>query len=667
MQAASAVRFSRRRGFGSRFLAQIRTTSPAVGRHSREVIMFLHFVPRRRAFASASLSLFVFGAASAQVQPQQLETVVVTAARTEQRLRDALPSVTVIQRSEIEQRQATDLVELLARHAGIEFARAGGPGAQASLFVRGANSSQVLVLVDGVRLNTAVGGAAALGGITLDAVERVEIVRGNLSSLYGSEAIGGVVQIFTRGGARTGAALDAEAGGGRTRAASASASWVDAGTRLSATLGARRSRPFSAIDTAQVIPGPFAPGANPDLDGNRNRSAALRASGSLGAAEVGASAWTSRGDTDFDSTSDGPTATHVERSELTAWQAYLRGALGHRWSARLSAGESRDESRNTASDPFSFNNGEFRARNRQLAWQNDVAVAESVTASLALEYLDQRGASTAYDPTFASVLTAFERRVASGWFGVNAAAGAQRVQVNVRHDDYSDVGAATTGLVAYGYSLTPALRATLQVSTAFRAPSFNDLHYPFFGNADLRPEKARSVEAGLRYAAGGTQLRAALYRTRTRDLIVFSTASSRAENIARARSEGLELAAATVWRGVRLDANASLSRPVDADTGERLLRRAPYTLNAGAYRDFGAWTLGAEVGRVGARYDSDINTFARTRLAPYTLARATAAWRLTSAVKLKLRIENLTDANYETVDGYNTQRRAAFAGVEIRL
>ena len=352
---------------------------------------------------------------------------------------------------------------------------------------------------------------------------------------------------------------------------------------------------------------------------------------------------------------------------MTAWQAYLRGALGDRWSARLAAGESRDESRNTASDPFSFNNGEFRARNRQFAWQNDVAVADAVTASLAFEYLEQRGASTAYDPTFASVLTAFERRVASGWFGVNAAAGAQRVQVNVRHDDYSDVGSATTGLVAYGYALTPALRATLQVSTAFRAPSFNDLHFPLFGNADLRPEKARSVEAGLRYATGSTELRAALYRTRTRDLIVFSTVSSRAENIARARSEGLELAAATVWRGVRLDANASLSRPVDADTGERLLRRAPYTLNAGAYRDFGAWTLGAEVGRVGARYDADINTFARTRLAPYTLARATAAWRLTPAVKLKLRMENLTDADYETVDGYNTQRRAAFAGVEIRL
>lgn len=629
--------------------------------------MFLHFLSRRRVLASAGLFLLVCSAASAQIQPQQLETVVVTAARTEQRLRDALPSVTVIQRSEIEQRQATDLVELLSRQAGIEFARAGGAGGQASLFVRGANSSQVLVLVDGVRLNTAVGGAAALGGIALDAVERIEIVRGNLSSLYGSEAIGGVVQIFTRGGARTGAAFDAEAGSGRTRAASGSATWVGAGAQLAATVGTRRSRPFSAIDTAQLIPGPFAPGANPELDGTRNRSATVRASRSFGAAEVGASAWTSRNDTDFDSTADGPAATHVERSELTAWQAHLRGALGERWAARLAAGESHDESRNTASDPFSFNNGEFRARNRQFAWQNDVAVAETVTASLAIEYLEQRGASTAYDPTFARVLTSFERRVASGWFGVNAAAGAQQVQVNVRHDDYSDAGTATTGLVAYGYALTPSLRATLQVSSAFRAPSFNDLHFPFFGNADLRPEKARSVEAGLRYALGDTALRASVYRTRTRDLVVFSTAANRAENVARAQAEGIELAAAAIWRGIRLDANASLSRPVDADSGERLLRRAPYTVNLGAYRDFRAWTLGAEVGRVGARYDSDINSFARTRLAAYTLARATAAWRVTPAVKLKLRVENLTDADYETVDGYNTQRRAAFAGIEVRL
>jgi vitamin B12 transporter len=629
--------------------------------------MSMLLTTRRRVLASAGLSVLVCSAASAQVQPQQLETVVVTAARTEQRLRDALPSVTVIQRSEIEQRQASDLVELLARQAGIEFARAGGAGGQASLFVRGANSSQVLVLIDGVRLNTAVGGAAALGGITLDAVERIEIVRGNLSSLYGSEAIGGVVQIFTRGGARTGAAFDAEAGGGSTRAASGSATWAGDGTRLAATAGTRRSRPFSAIDTAQVVPGPFTPGANPDLDGTRNRSAALRASRSFGAAEVGASAWTSRNDTDFDSTADGPAATHVERSELTAWQAYLRGPLGDRWAARITVGESRDESRNTASDPFSFNNGEFRARNRQVAWQNDVAVAQAVTASLALEYLEQRGASTAYDPTFASVLTSFERRVASGWFGVNAAAGAQHVQVNVRHDDYSDSGHATTGLAAYGYALTPALRATLQVSSAFRAPSFNDLHFPFFGNPDLRPERARSIEAGLRYVLGDTSLRAAVYRTLTRDLVVFSTVTSRAENVARARAEGVELAAATIWRGIRLDANASFSRPVDADTGQRLLRRAPYVVNLGAYRDADAWTFGAEVGRVGARYDSDINTFARTTLAAYTLARATAAWRITPAMKLKLRVENLTDAGYETVDGYNTQRRAAFAGIEVRL
>lgn len=583
--------------------------------------MFLHFLPRRRVPASAGLFLLACSAASAQIQPQQLETVVVTAARTEQRLRDALASVSVIQRSEIEQRQATDLVELLSRQAGIEFARAGGVGAQASLFVRGANSSQVLVLVDGVRLNTAVGGAAALGGIALDVVERIEIVRGNLSSLCGSEAIGGVVQIFTRGGARTGAAFDAEAGGGGTRAASGSASWAGDGAQFSATLGARRSRPFSAIDTAQVIPGPFAPGANPDVDGTRNRSAAPRASRSFGAAEVGASAWTSRNDTDFDSTADGPAATHVERSELAAWQAHLRGALGDHWAARVTVGESRDENRNTASDPFSFINGEFRARNRQFAWQNDVAVAETVTASLALEYLEQRGASTAYDPTFARVLTSFERRVASGWFGVNAAAGAQHVQVNVRHDDYSDAGQATTGLVAYGYALTPALRATLQVSSAFRAPSFNDLHFPFFGNPDLRPEKARSVEAGLRYALGDTVLRASVYRTRTRDLIVFSTAANRAENVARAQAEGIELAAAAIWRGIRLDANASPSRPVDAHTGERLLRRAPYTVNLGAYHDFGAWTLGAEVG-ASAPATTLTSTASRARGWPRTHSRA---------------------------------------------
>jgi vitamin B12 transporter len=602
-----------------------------------------------------------------------LDTVVVTGTRGEQRLADTLSFTTVITRADIERSQAYDLLDLLATQVGVEVARSGGFGAQASLFLRGTNSSQTLVLVDGIRLNTAVGGAATLGGIGLDGIERIEIARGNLSSLYGSEAIGGVVQIFTRGGGAPSASARVEAGAGQTRGASVAANTRWAATDLGPTEvavagGYREAKPFSAIDTTRVVVGPSAPGANADLDENRNRNGSLRVRQSLGGkAEVGASFWTTRNDTDFDSTADGPTATHREIAHQEVWEANARYAPVGRWTARFRFGEGRDASRNVVSDPASFNNGEFQARNRQLALDNTFAVLPAVEAQLGLEQLQQHGASTSYDTNFTNALVSFDRRVRAAWMGATAQPDAHRLQFNVRHDDYSDIGGATTGLAAYGYQLTHALRLGAQYSTAFRAPSFNDLYFPFFGNPRLAPERARSVEGNVRYGVGETSVRFVVYRTRTHDLIVFDAASGVAQNIARVKIDGGEAALATHVADWRLDLGVDASRPVDETTGQRLVRRAPWRATLAASRAFGAFEFGAAVTHVAARYDSDINTFARTRLDPYTLVRATFAYRVGRHVRLTLRVENLTDERYELVSGYNTQRRGAFAGAEVRI
>lgn len=629
---------------------------------------------RRRRLAGAAFVLPLCISAGAQAQSTSaLDPVVITGTRTEQRLADTLPQMTLLTRADIDRAQAFDLLDLLATLGGVEVARSGGFGAQSSLFLRGTNSSQTLVLVDGIRLNTAVGGAAALGGISLDNIERIEIARGNLSSLYGSEAIGGVIQIFTRGGGAPSASARVEAGAGHTRAASVAANtrWTltDLGaTELAVAGGTRSAKPYSAIDTSRVVVGPFAPGANPDLDQNRNRNGSLRFKQGLGTGnELGASIWTSRNDTDFDSTSDGPGATHRERSRQSVWEVNGKAAVTERWSVRLRGGEARDNSRNDISDPASFSNGEFRARNRQVALENAFAVMPATEAQLGIEQLQQHGASTSYDTAFTSQLVSFDRRVRAVWAGATAQPGPHRVQLNVRHDDYSDVGGATTGLAAYGYQLTQGLRIGAQYSTAFRAPSFNDLYFPFFGNPALKPERARSVEVNARYTSGDTVLRVAVYRTRTSDLIVFDAATSQAQNVARARIDGGEIALAAVLLDWRVDLSADVSRPTDAATGQRLLRRAPWRATLAANRDLGAFEIGGAVSHVAARYDSDINTFARARLDPYTLVRLHAAYKVTPHVRLTLRIENVTDERYELVSGYNTQRRGAFAGVEARL
>jgi len=487
--------------------------------------------------------------AGAQVAPYSLDEVFVTATRTEQPLADALPSATVITRRQMESSQTPELIELLGRQAGVEFARTGGPGSQASLFLRGTNSSQTLVLIDGMRLNTALTGAAALGGIALDSIERIEIVRGNLSSLYGSEAIGGVIQIFTRGADRSGFGASAEAGSGESRSASVYLAQRFEGGSVALSAAGRRSAPFSAIDTAQVIPGPFAPGANPDIDGNRNGTASLRAQGRVGSIDLAASLWGSRNNTDFDSTVDGPSATHEETSRQRAMQASAAGKLADGWRAQLTVARTDDDTSNVSSEPFSFNNGQFESSNRALTLSNEIRLADGVTGTLAYEYLQQRGASTAYDANFGGSLTSFERRVNSLRMGVEASVGPHRVQANLRRDDYSDVGGVTTGLVTYGYDFDSRWRASAQFATAFRAPSFNDLYFPYFGNPYLSPERSRSGELALRYAAEDASLRAAVFRTRVSDLIVYDAVANQARNIASAQIDGVELIAAARLQG----------------------------------------------------------------------------------------------------------------------
>lgn len=625
--------------------------------------------PARRSRAAAVAAASFVLTLSAAAQAVTLETVVVTGARGEQALDDALAPVTLITRADIERSQATDLVELVARSAGVQFVRSGGPGAVASLFARGAGSSQLLVLVDGMRINTPITGGAVLGGIALDTVERIEIVRGNLSSLYGSEAIGGVVQIFTRGAvAARELSASLEAGSGATRSGAVSASASFGATRLSATVAARESEPFSAIDPARVVAAPpFVLGANPDRDAHRQRSGALRASHRFSdATTVGISAWSRRSRTEFDSSADGPAATHEEDARGESWQAHLRHALDEVWTVNLRLGEASEDSDNRASVPASWSAGRFESRNRSAQWQVDARLAPEVVAQVGLEYLLQRGAATGYDPAFGGALTGFGRHVGSAWFGVTGRTENRRqsVQIGVRHDDISDVGRHDTWLVAYGYALTSALRATAQASTAFRAPSFDDLHFPGLGNPNLRPETADSVELGLRYAHAGTRASAAVFRTRTRDLIQFG--GTRMDNVARARVDGLELAAGHVHGAWRLEVNATYLDARDEQSGERLLRRAPWTAHLGLFHERNRWLLGGEVDWVDARVDLDINTFARKSLPAHTLVRALAQYRASANLRLKLRLENLFDERYSLVDGYGTWGRALFGGIEWR-
>ena len=606
-----------------------------------------------------------------------LDPVVVTASRTAQRLSDALPATTVITRADIEDRQAPDLATLLRGEPGFDVAQSGGIGSQTSLFLRGSNSNQVLVLVDGLRINAVGSGAASVAHLTTDQIDHIEIVRGNVSSLYGSEAIGGVIQIFTRGAATASTAGTVGAGltwgSERTRVATFDASRAfgpaDVQTRVGVSASYRGAKGFSAIDADRVAT------ANPDYDGYRNRSVSASVAQTIGEHEIGARYFESHGRLDFDETSDygyldpsydGRVQTHDERSRQTDASLYGRFRATPFWTVDVLVGQARDLSVNSSSNPFSFVTGSSVSTDRQYRLGNTLRVdAHAVT--FAYEHLDQSGFSTAYGNGVDGAR--FSRDVDSvmaGYTGPLFLSDRHEFQANVRHDRYSDFGGATTGLVAYGLKFADGWKAIVEGSTAFKAPTFNELYYPFFGNPSLRPERARSLEAALQYAQAQSLVRLSLFRTRTRDLIVYDPNLFLANNVDRARVTGVELTGRTVVDGWDLTANLTFARPIDEGTGERLLRRAGRNLGVTAARGFGRWRLSGDVQAAGRRYDTDIVTFARTQLAGYAVVDAALRYEVVRGTSVGVAVTNAFDRRYALVDGYQTAGRVAMLSLATR-
>ena len=585
--------------------------------------------------------------AYAQTLPEFVgETIVVTPTGAAQKLAAPLQHTSVITRADIESSSAGDLPTLLRQESGVEIAQTGGLGAQSAIRIRGSESDHVLVLIDGVRVNSASTGATALDQILLDAIERIEIVRGNVSSVYGSEAIGGVVQIFTRRGegpmkvsGRVGLGSD------DTRKLALAIGGELGDTRMQFGVSRTQAGGFSSA-RAEFVPAPFvfAP-ADIDDDGYRNTSFNLALSHRLQAGhEVGATAFQSRGDIAFDGTS----RNHSDQT-LTALSAYSDNRWLPGWHSRVQVSQGVDE---LVSDFNGAPGDRFKTRNRQFAWHNTVE-AGSGTLRLGVEGLWQR-----FDTNQAYRDDA--RRVGSVLAGYTVAAGAHDVQLNLRRDDYSDAGGATSGLVGYGYRLTPALRLSASASTAFRAPTFNELYGPFGSNPALDPERAKSAEIGLAYNGPHGLARVTAFATRTRDLINFVPPTFTATNIDRAENRGVEFS----WQGklAGLDARSALTlqSPEDASTGLGLLRRANRFGSVSLGSAAGAFDWRAEVLASGPRPDVHATTFARTTVPGYAVLNLSLGWKPARDWKVSGKLLNLLDKDYALVHGYNTQDRAIF-------
>jgi vitamin B12 transporter len=519
------------------------------------------------------------------------------------------------------------------------------------VFLRGANAAQTLVLIDGVRVASASSGATALEAIPLAQIERIEILRGPASSLYGADAIGGVIQIFTRKG-EAGVHANASASYGTfdTSTAAAGISGGGASARGSVQVAARRSDGFNAIVNPANV------SYDPDRDGYRDAS--VTASGALdyGAGQrLSLDYFRSRLDNQFDGRDafDDRTVTTLE-----SWQIASSNRLATAWLSRLSAAEGHDRSVSKTG----FGEFPFDTRQRQYAWQNDFTLPAGVL-TVALERREERVASDAGFPVTSRDTTAI-----TAIYRVDA--GAHAVQANVRHDDSTQFGGRTTGALAWGYRFARGWRVSASAGTAFKAPTFNDLYFPGFSNPDLEPETSRNVEAGLHWSArageAAWQAHAVAFQNRVDDLIVFGCNADsvcRPDNVARATLRGVTLHGDYAWRDTLLRASVDLQSPTDGQ-GRLLPRRA---------RRHGALTLAQALGNVrivgevvasSERFDDAQN---ERRLGGYAIVNVVLEWLVAPSTTLFVRADNLFNRHYELAADFATGGAQVTGGVRWKL
>jgi vitamin B12 transporter len=585
------------------------------------------------------------------------DTVVVSASREPAARNTLAADVVVIDAARIAASGADSLEDLLRREAGLQLLRNGAPGQSAGLSIRGGATGQTLLLVDGVRVGSATLGQPEFDLLALAGIERIEVLRGPGSTLYGADALGGVVQVFTRRGqGAPQVSLRAAAGGYGAREGSAAAGAGFGALDVAASLAGERSRGVSVLRPGDAF-GNF----NPDLDGHSRRQAALKAGYTFAPGQrLGFTLRESEVDARYDGSVFGGPPDFLQDSSPdfssrgVSRQTALDGRFALGPTVQLSALLSRDSSdrRFGASEPERYRTERDQAR-LQASWQ----VQPGQQLSLALERLGESVQSTGYAPA-ARDNDAF----VLAWAG---AAGPARVQAEARRDRNSAYGASDTGRVGLRWPLGPALALRALVGTSFRAPSFNDLLFPNYGVPTIRPERARSAELGLDAQLAGAEIALTVWQQRQRDLIAYEPDVARcppggnyrfgcARNVQSARLQGASLAAHTSWQGFTLRAGLELLDTEDEATGARLPRRAAHQETLALQWRGGAFSAGAELLHVGARPDSGVVLPAETTLD------VQAAWRPAPGWQLQLKLNNATDRDLQPLRDYQGLGRQAW-------
>ena len=593
-------------------------------------------VPRHRAGVFA---LGLAASALAWAQPSTLSETVVTATRIDTRTDELVSDVRVIDRAAIEASTARTLPELLAREAGVQFSSNGGLGQYSSVFIRGTQARHTILLVDGVRLGSATAGTPVWETLPVEAIERIEVLKGPASALYGSDGAGGVVQVFTRKGV-TGFHPYASVAAGSYGHAKASAGVSGGEGALSYSFGVQRGveRGFSSSN-AREPDGNYNPDRDPFRQNATNASLRYQINKDWSA---DASLMYSEAVSHFDHWDTTLNSRSVLRASVA--QAGLKGRLRPDWQTEFRVSEGVD-----TNSPIEAGSPDFvKTTQTQWTWQNTV----DTRAGAVLAGVEQR-AQLVTSPT---AYTVKRRTIDAGFVGLNGQAGDHSWQLNARRDRNSQFGTSDTGFAGYGWRFAQNWRLHGSYGTTFVAPSFNDLYYPGgSGNPNLQPEHGRNRDLGVAWSAGGHSVKLVYFDNRIRDMIAWSGSST--ENVGRARIDGWTLG--YEGRIDRLSLRASLEDmdPRNQVSGKLLPRRSQHQATLGADWREGDWLFGTSVLHVGSRYDNTANT---RSLSAYTVADLHATWRFAKDLSLQAKLNNLTDRVYETTYGYNQSGRALY-------
>ena len=596
--------------------------------------------------------------------------VFVTATRTPISKKNVIADITIISEEEIKLAGSSSLPELLQRQPGIEISNNGGQGKVSTLFLRGASSTHSVILLDGIRIDSATAGLTAIENIPLSQIEKIEIVRGPASSLYGQDAIGGVIQIFTKKGLN-GFKPYISYGYGKYNTSIAQAGIRGGGDKTSyaINLSSQSSTGFSAFEP-NTNPAAAANIYNLDKDGYRNKSVSASLSHKINEKlDINFQYFLSQGKNKYDNryanwdpsidwknTQDQESLSGTVNSQLTNyWKSSFRVGLGiddYVEKQRYISGATREV------------DNVYKTIQNQITWQNDLILP---LGSLVLLYdkLDQKINVT--DTSYSKK----DRQNDAYMIGYNLNQANHNFQANVRKDFNSVYRDATTGNIGYSYAMNSNWSIASSFGTAFRSPTFNYLYAGSYANPDLQPEKSKNVEAQLKYQSDAEFFSFVTFKNKITDFIISdSTTNFRPYNINTAEIYGATVSSSHFMNHFQVKSSFTVQSPMNESADKYLPRRSNFFGTVGLNYFIQNWNLGFEATGSGNRYNDAANLF---NIPGYIKTNLFADYQINKNLTMNARVDNVLGKNYTyayegnpTTDGFRYQTPSQSFFISLR-